>query len=189
MACGYRALNKITARGANPSPLPEEALDQASGAKVFSKIDLIEAHHQMRIKEEDCHKTAIRARFGAYEWRVLTFGLTNAPASFARPLSTILHELNGECLVLFLGDALARSASAEERKRHLRQLFELLRRSELHAKKKKCVIGAEQVEFLGHKVSSAGASMQKRLIDGILERPTPKNASDAQSFMGLANFY
>lgn len=120
MVCDYRALNKITIPDANPLPLISEALDQVAGATVFSQIDLIGAYHQMRIREEDCYKTAICTRFGYFEWRVLRFGLTNAPATFSRLMASLIRELNGECVVLFLDDVLVYSKSVREHKVHLR---------------------------------------------------------------------
>lgn len=106
IVCDYCALNKITIPDCNPLPLISEAIDQVAGATVLSKIDHLGAYHQMRIHEEDCHKTAIRIHLGSYELRVLSFVLTNAPASFTRLLSSIFRELNGDCLVLFLDDVL-----------------------------------------------------------------------------------
>ena len=189
MVCDYRALNKITIPDSNPLPLIDEALDQVAGAKVFSKIDLIGAYHQMRIKQEDCQKTAIRTRFGSFEWRVLTFGLTNAPASFTRLLSTLLRNLNGECLVMFLDDVLVYSASMEEHKKHLERLFAVLRANKLYAKKSKCVVGASEVDFVGYTVNEEGISTQKRLVKAIETWPVPTSVREIQRFMGLTNFY
>ena len=189
MVCDYRALNKITIKDANPLPLIDEALDQVAEATVFSKIDLICAYHQMRLKEEDCHKTAIRTWFGSFEWKVLFFGLTNAPASFTRLISTLLRELNSECLVLFLDDVLVCFSSIEEHKRHLRSLFEILRKSKLYAKKSKCIVGFLEVDFVGYRIDKKGLHMRKTLVDAILEWPTPSSVRDVQSFIGLANFY
>lgn len=95
MVCDYRALNKITIPDASPIPLIDETIDQVAGANIFSQLDLIWGYHQMRLKEEDCHKTAIRTRFGSFEWRVLCFGLTNAPAAFSRLLASLFQELLG----------------------------------------------------------------------------------------------
>ena len=160
-----------------------------AGAKVFSKIDLIGAYHQMRIKEEDCPKTAIRTRFGSFEWRVLTFGLTNAPASFTRLLSTLLRELNGECLVMFLYDVLVYSTSLQEHGKHLRQLLSILRKNELYAKQSKCVIGVSEVDFMGYQVNEKGIATQRRLVDAVRNWPTPRSVHDVQRFIGLANYY
>ena len=189
MVCDYRALNKITIPDANPLPLISEALDQVAGATVFSQIDLIGAYHQMRIREEDCFKTAIRTRFGSFEWRLLCFGLTNAPAAFSRLMASLIRELNGECVVLCLDDVLVYSKSIREHKTHLRRLFDILRKHKLYAKRRKCSIGVSSVDFLGYKVSKEGAFMQERLIKAIVEWPKPSNIKDVQSLLGLANFY
>ena len=189
LVCDYRALNKITIPDKTPLPLISEAMDQVAGATIFSQIDLIGAYHQMRIQEVDIPKTAIRTRFGSYEWTVLCFGLTNAPAAFTRLLATLLQELNGECLVLFLDDLLIYSRSIEEHKHHLRRLFEILRNNKLYCKRSKCVIGAAEVSYLGHRVSKNGIAMESRLVNAVLEWPQPKDIRDVQSFLGLANYY
>lgn len=189
MVCDYRALNKITIPDANPLPLIDEAIDQVSDAIIFSQFDLIGAYHQMRIREEDCHKTAIRTRFGSFEWRVLCFGLTNAPAAFTGLLSSLLHDMNGDFLVLFLDDVLVYSKSIEEHKAHLRRLFETLRKHKLYAKRSKCNIEVQEVDFLGFKIGADGVKMQSRLVDGILEWPTPRSVRDVRSFIGMSNFY
>ena len=88
MVCDYCALNKITIPDSNPLPLLSETIDQVSGSVIFSQIDLIGAYHQMRIVDKGIHKTAIRTRFGSFEWKVLCFGLTNASASFSIIAST-----------------------------------------------------------------------------------------------------
>ena len=185
MVCDYRELNKITIPDANPLPLINEALDQVSDSVIFSQIDLIGAYHQVRTQKEDCHKTAIRTRFGSFEWTVLCFGLTNAHASFTRLLSTLLQKINGDCLVLFLDDILVYSKSIEEHKQHLRKLFHILRSNRLYAKLSKCSIGVSEVEFLGHKINASGVHTQKRLVDAVIEWPIPRSIKDVQSFLGI----
>ena len=189
MVCDYRALNKITIPDANPLPMINEALDQVSHGKIFSQIDLVGAYHQMRIKEEDCHKTAIRTRYGSFEWRVLCFGLMNAPAAFTRLLSSLLSELHGECLILYLDDILVYSSSVEEHKIHLRKLFDILHKNKLYIKPSKCTIGVDEVDFLGHKVNAEGIYMQSKLMSAILDWPQPQSLKDVQKFLGLANYY
>lgn len=93
VVCDFRAMNKIAVPDANPLPLSTEALDQVNGATVFSKIDLFGPYHQMRILDEEIHKTAIRTRYGSLEWTVLCFELTNAPASFMGLLLILLNDL------------------------------------------------------------------------------------------------
>lgn len=189
MVCDYRALNKITVSDSHPLPLIQEALDQVAGATIFSQLDLVGAYHQMRIREEDVPKTAIRTRFGSFEWRVLCFGLTNAPAAFSRLISTLLKELNGECIVLFLDDVLVYSSSIEEHEQHLRRLFEILKEHGLYARRSKCKIGVPEVDFLGFKITKEGVYMQQRLMSAILDWPDPKSVHHVRQFIGLANFY
>lgn len=108
----------ITICDSNQLPVIDEALEQIAKAKIFSQITLIGAYLQMRIREEDSHKTAVGTRFGAFERRVLCFDLTNAPDAFSRLFTSLLRELNEECLLLILDDFFVNSRSVDEQKEH-----------------------------------------------------------------------
>lgn len=143
----------------------------------------------MRLKEEHCHKTAIRTRFGPFEWKLMCFGLRNAPAAFTRMLSKLLHNLHGECMVLYLDDILLYSGSEQENIENLWKLFTILRKNKIYVVPSKCKYGATDVEYLGYTVNEEGISTQGRLIKAITDWPYPKSVKDVQPFLGLTNFY
>lgn len=189
MCVDYRQLNQVTVKNKYPLPFIDELLDQLYKAKVFSKLDLWSGYHQIRVKEEDVHKTAFRTCFGHFEYLVLPFGLTNAPAVFMRLMHDVLRPLLGKCVAVFLDDILIYSETEEQHEEDLRQVLRLLRENRLFAKKSKCEIGAQEVEYLGYMVSSKGIRPMNDKLEAIHNWPLPKTVTEIQSFLGLANYY
>jgi hypothetical protein len=106
----YRGLNKITKKDRYPLPLIEDLVDQLKGATIFTKLDLTSGYHQMKINDRDTNKTAFVTKYGLYEWKVVPFGLANAPSTFIRMMDSILRKHKKYC-VIYLDDILIFSGS------------------------------------------------------------------------------
>ncbi|KAE9617788.1 putative nucleotidyltransferase, Ribonuclease H [Lupinus albus] len=131
-------------------------MDQLRGAIVFSKVDLRSGYHQLRVKSEDIPKTAFRTRCGHFEYLVMPFCVTNAPAIFTDYMNRIFHPYLDSFVVVFIDDILVYSRNREEHAKHLRVVLDLLKRNQLHAKLSKCDFWLESVNFLGHVISRKG---------------------------------
>jgi hypothetical protein len=124
MVYDYRFLNRITVKDRFPLPLPEDLLNKLQGARCFSKIDFFSSYHQHRMHPEDIEKTAFVGPDGLWEWLVMPFGLSNAPAEFMRLMYDVLkkHIAKGYCIV-FLDDIMIYSKNAREHEHHVRSVF------------------------------------------------------------------
>jgi hypothetical protein len=163
--------------------------DQLGGASIFSKIDLISCHHQVRIKDEDIHKTTFRTRYGHYEFVVVPFGLTNSPATFMCLMNNILNKFLGKIVLVFIDDILISSKNREEQKENLRLVLQVLREHRLYAKFSKCNLFQKKVHYLGHVISKEGVAVDPDKVRSIMEWHTLKDVSDIRFFMGLAGYY
>ena len=189
MCVDYRALNRITVKNSYPLPRVDELFDRLQGARYFSKIDLRSGYHQIRIAPEDVPKTAFRTRYGHYEFLVLPFGLTNAPATFMHLMHQALRPLLDECALVFLDDILIYSKTLEEHEQHVRRVLDALREQKLYAKESKCEFFKHEVEFLGHRVGQDGVRMMEDKVEAIRAWPTPRSVRDVRAFLGTAGYY
>ncbi|KAL0551238.1 hypothetical protein IC582_010324 [Cucumis melo] len=185
----YRELNKVTVKNRYPLPRIDDLFDQLQGATVFSKIDLRSGYHQLRIKEEDVPKTAFRSRYGHYEFIVISFGLTNAPAVFMDLMNRVFREFLDTFVIVFIDDILIYSKTEAEHEEHLRMVLQTLRDNKLYAKFSKCEFWLKQVSFLGHVVSKAGVSVDPAKIEAVTGWTRPSTVSEVRSFLGLAGYY
>ncbi|KAL0557203.1 hypothetical protein IC582_005721 [Cucumis melo] len=185
----YRELNKVTVKNRYPLPRIDDLFDQLQGATVFSKIDLRSGYHQLRIKDEDVPKTAFRSRYEHYEFIVMSFGLTNAPAVFMDLMNRVFREFLDTFVIVFIDDILIYSKTEAEHEKHLRMVLQTLRDNKLYAKFSKCEFWLKQVSFLGHVVSKAGVSVDPAKIEAVTGWTRPSTVSEVRSFLGLAGYY
>ncbi|KAJ9505220.1 hypothetical protein QJQ45_013416 [Haematococcus lacustris] len=130
----YRAFNKLTVRDRYPLPRIDDLFDKLAGKRVFSSLDLQSGYHQIRITEEDVPKTAFLTPMGQFQFKVLCFGLTDAPATFPRMMNNVFKPLINECVLVYIDDILVMSNTPEEHVQHLRQVLQLMRDNKFYAK-------------------------------------------------------
>jgi Reverse transcriptase (RNA-dependent DNA polymerase) len=165
----YRGLNRVTLKNRYPLPLINEAMDRLVGAKRFTKIDLKDAYHRIRIRPGDEWKTAFRTRYGHFEYRVMPFGLANAPATFQAYINKALGGLLDDFCVVYLDDILVYSHDAAAHTDHVLEVLDRLRQYKLYANLEKCVFSTDSVEFLGFIISANGVSVDPARIATIVE--------------------
>ena len=159
--------------------------DQLSGTRVYSKIDLRTGYHQLRVREADIPKTALRTRYRRFEFTIMPFGLTNAPTAFMDLMNGVFQPYLDQFLVVFVDDILIYSQSEVEHDDHLRIILQLLRDHQLYAKFSKCEFWLAEVCFLGHVVSALGVSVNPGKFEAVMSWERLKSVFEICSFLGL----
>jgi hypothetical protein len=185
----YCKLNEVTIKNKYPLPKIEDLFDQLNGARVFSKIDLRTRYHQLKVKESNIPKTAFTTRYRLFEYIVMSFGLTNAPAYFMNLMNKVFMKFLDKFVVVFIDDILVYSKTEEEHAEHVRLVLGTLREHQLYAKFSKCEFLLKEVGFLGHVLSAGGVSIDPSKITSIMERKAPTNPTKVRAYLGLVGYY
>ena len=178
MCVDYRALNRVTVKNNYPLPRVDDLLDRLARATHFSRVDLKSGYYQIRVANGDVHKTAMRTRYGSYEFLVIPFGLCNAPAIFMSIMNGIFHEEMDECVVVYIDDILIYSQSELDHVRDLRRVLEKLRQHKLYANAEKNEFALRELEFLGHVLSGEGIRLDPCKIQAIREWEVPRTQKE-----------
>jgi len=185
----YRNLNKLTILNKYPLPLRDELRDCVAGAKVSTKLDLKDGYHLIRMRKGDEHKTAFRTRYGQYEYKVMPFGLVNAPARFQTMMNKILREFLDHGVVVCLDDILIYSKNMDDHIKLVQKILARLEQHDLAVSLKKSVSHQDEVEFLGYIVKTSGVTMSDRKVKSVQNWAHPRSVKEVQIFIGFANLY
>ena len=185
----YRGLNNITIKDKYPLPLIDSAFNPLHSASVFSKLDLRNAYHLVRIRKGDEWKTAFKTSLGHFEYLVMPFGLTNAPAIFQALLNDVLRDMLGHFVFVYLDDILIYSESLTEHTQHVRMVLQRLLDNKLFVKAEKCEFHKDTISFLGFIVAKGELRMDPAKVSAVADWPVPTSRKDLQRFLGFANFY
>ncbi|GFX55818.1 retrovirus-related Pol polyprotein from transposon 297 [Trichonephila clavipes] len=185
----YRKLNSVTKKDVYPLPRIDDTLDCLKGAKFFSSMDLRSGYWQIEIDEADREKTAFITPEGLYEFKVLPFGLCNAPATFERIMDNLLRHFKWTMCLCYLDDIIVFSETFEDHLIRLRLVLKCLQEAGIKLNSKKCLFAAQEVKILGHLVSSNGVRPDPDKIKAVRNFPTPKNIHDIRSFLGLCSYF
>ncbi|KAL8155848.1 hypothetical protein AgCh_001046 [Apium graveolens] len=178
----YRELNKLTIKNRYSLPRIDDLFDQLKDAIYFSKINLRTGYHQLKIKPEDIHKTAFRTRYGHYEFLVMSFGLTNAPAAFMDLMNRVFKKYFDKCVIVFIDDILIYSRTEAEHAEHLRIALGILREEQLYAKFSKCEFWRNEVQFLGHVINKEGVLVDPSKIEAVSNWERSTTPTETEKF-------
>ena len=185
----YRRRNAATIPNRWPLPRIDDLFDKLGGCSHFSTLDLQAGYNQCRIRPEEEPLTAVRTPFGLFQWKVLSMGLTNAPAAFAAFMAKVFDEHIGDFVYIYLDDLIIFSRSKEEHLVHLQKVFDVLRKEQLFIKLSKCEIAKPEVTFLGHIVGKDGVKVDITKFEVINKWKTPTTLSELRKILGQGNFF
>ncbi|XP_062418964.1 uncharacterized protein LOC134131237 [Pungitius pungitius] len=185
----YRALNAITVKNRFPLPLIPAALEQVGGASIYTKLDLRSAYNLVRIREGDEWKTAFLTARGHYEYLVMPYGLTNAPAVFQAFMNELFHDMINRFLIVYIDDLLIYSHSMEEHVQQVRLVLQRLQANQLYVNAEKSLFHVSTLTFLGYVLSPGGVAMDQGKVDAVHNWPTPNTVKELQRFLGFSNYY
>ena len=185
----YRRLNSVTIKDSYPLPRIDSCFDALGGAKYFSTLDLRSGYWQVENEADTADKTSFVTRKGTFKFKVLAFGLSNAPAVFQRLMDLVMAGLTWEICLVFLDDFIVMSKTFDEHLERLNIVFARLYLANLKLKPSKCHLFQEKVKFLGSVISEQGIEPDPEKLKTVSEWPTSKTLTELRAFVALASYY
>ena len=185
----YRKLNAITKKDRYPIPLIDELMAQLSQATIFTKLDIRQGFHRLRLDPGDTDLTTFRTRYGTYKYNVLPFGLTNGPAAFQRFVNENFIDYLDKFVTVYIDDLLIYSKNRVEHELHVKLVLARLRQAGLQASIRKCEFGVTRTKYLGFVITTDGIEVDPEKTAIIRDWQAPTSVKAVQSFLGFGNFY
>ena len=189
MCVDYRGLNAITVKDTFPIPRIEELVDHMQGCRWFTSLDLVQAYYQIPIEESDTYKTAFRTQMGSFEFKVMPFGLSNAPSVFQRIMCNLLSEYLYKFVVIYLDDICVYSRNADEHLDHVSKVIQRLSDAKFVLRPDKCKFGRASLRYLGLVIDKDGLRPSQDKVQAVLAWPKPKTVTQIRQFLGFVGFY
>lgn len=188
MCIDYRLLNKQTVRNSYTLPRIDDLLDRLQGAQYFTSLDMMDAYYQIPLHPDDIPSTAFNTPIGHYEFRVLSFGLANAPAIFQAEMNKLFADCR-KFVMVYLDDICIFSRTQEEHLKHLDTVLGIIAKAGKYLKLKKCRFMHQDLAYLGHIVDAHGVHPDPSKVKAVQDWPRPRNVKDVRQFLGLANYF
>ena len=186
--CGdFRRLNAQTVPDRYPLPRISNLSANVKGAKIFSKLDVLKAYHQIPMAANSKAKTAICTPFGSYQYRRMPFGLKNSGSSFQRLIDICISDL--PFCFAYIDDILVFSRNEQEHLHHLQQVLKRLKQFGLYVNPAKCLFGKSTVEFLGYVIDEKGIKPMPSNVKIINDFPAPTDIASLRRYLGVVNHY
>ena len=188
MCIDYRKLNSVTAKDSYLLPNMQKVLDSLSRAKIFSKIDALSGYHQVKVAEEDIHKTAFGCKQGVFEFLRMPFGLVNALVIFQRIMDQALKEELWKFVVVYLDDVIVFSKPLDKHKKYLKIVKTKLQAIWITFNKEKCDFLKTEVAMLGHIIYKEINKSDSKRVGVIRNFKYSETNKELMSFLGLVGF-
>ncbi|GBM38694.1 Retrovirus-related Pol polyprotein from transposon 297, partial [Araneus ventricosus] len=185
----YRKLNEITIKDSYPLQRIDDTLDALNGSQWFSTLDLKSGYWEVEIQPEEKEKTAFTTGQGLWQFKVMPFGLCNAPATFERLMETVLRGLTSEACLVYLDGIIIVGRTLQEHLNNIRKVFQRLQKANLKLSPKKCRFFRKEVSYLGHVISADGVKTDPEKTKAVVDWPRPETVHDLRSFLGLCTYY